>query len=67
MTDYKICHIDMGVYESVWMSGIELWTRNNKKHFWKREKANENVDEMSPYDRTEKWVLEQALPGGPQT
>ena len=32
------------------MSEIELWTRNNKKHFWKREKANENVDEMSPYD-----------------
>ena len=26
MTDYKICHIDMGVYGSVWMSGIELWT-----------------------------------------
>ena len=26
------------------MSGIELWTRNNKKNLWKSEKSNENVD-----------------------
>ena len=48
MEELKPLH--MGVYGSVWMSGIELWTWNDKKCFWKQEKANENVYEMSPYD-----------------
>ena len=34
----------MGVFGSVWMSGIELWTLEAGK-------ANENVDEMYRYDQ----------------
>ena len=50
MTEYDISHIDMGVFGSVWVSRIDLWTRDNKMRFWKWKKGNENDYEMSPYD-----------------